>query len=39
MGLLSAFAIIAGLLLLVGAYRLRHAADEVATAVHRAAAA
>jgi len=39
MGLISAFAIIAGVLLLVGAYRLRHAADEVATAVHRAAAA
>jgi uncharacterized membrane protein HdeD (DUF308 family) len=39
MGLLSAFAIIVGLLLLVGAYRLRTKADEVAAAVDRARAA
>jgi uncharacterized membrane protein HdeD (DUF308 family) len=36
MGLLSAFAIVGGLVLLVGAFRLRGAADDVAAAVHGA---
>jgi uncharacterized membrane protein HdeD (DUF308 family) len=36
MGLLSAFAIVGGIVLLMGAYRLRNGADDVVAAVHRA---